>query len=876
MDALLNQFIVEGKELLQRVYDVLIELEEDTENKELLDELFRVVHTLKGNSGLFNFGAMTKLLHASEDLMNKVREGEISYNSDIADVLLEAMDIVSAMMDEIASNETISHELSQKAQEKADHIRAKFLAFKSAETHNKEDKKPQSSIKEDTKPKNIYKLNHKLIPENIKKEIVKAYLEGKDITFVKYSPEEECFFKGEDPLYLVRATPNLLWARGYLREDINAQDPLTLDIYKCITDFEIIGADDENTLSEHFNYVSEQVRFFDIDALSLVVPEGTKTQDPMYEDFVSSARKLLEENDIDSFKKTVESFLEWTSPDSFAHSVAQWLKVFSDYLPKTKPFVYTLLKSIETLNPPVFKINPDENKLSKTPTLSKESMLLLETQLKVLENLKEINDETFKTNTFVSVLNTVKNLLKAQEQSDLLKTFEEIASSESIDKVEEFIKTLLENKQEKSALEKPVEEKPAEEKPEEPKEKIDQKDQTEKKSAAKVLKVDESRIDKLMNLVGELVIAKNSIPYLAKKVADVYGMTDLSKEIKSQYAVFNRISEELQDAVMQIRMVTVSTVFQRFPRLVRDISKKLNKKVKLIIEGEETEADKDVIEALSDPLIHIVRNSLDHGLEPPEERIQKGKPETGTIILRAKQEGDHVIIECEDDGRGIDPNKVKQKAYQKGLISEEQLSTMSDDEAIKLIFLPGFSTAEVTTELSGRGVGMDVVRRVVEEIGGSVNIKSVLGKGTTISISLPLSMAVSNIMLIETAGERFGIPIDYILETIKISKRDLHSINGKMVSTVRGKIVPFVYLNDALDIQKPHLTDEDGNYLSLILMVNKEYLGIIVDKFHGTADIILKPFEGFLKEINIFSGSAIMGDGSVLLVINPKELVRWE
>jgi two-component system chemotaxis sensor kinase CheA len=391
---------------------------------------------------------------------------------------------------------------------------------------------------------------------------------------------------------------------------------------------------------------------------------------------------------------------------------------------------------------------------------------------------------------------------------------------------------------------------------------------------SRVLKVDEPKIDRLMNLVGEFVVAKNSLAYLAQKADAVYGVPELSKELKAQYSVLNRISEEMQDAIMQVRMVPVSTVFQRFPRLVRDLSKKLGKKVKLILEGEETEADKNVIEALADPLIHIIRNSLDHGIELPEERVAKGKPEIGTIILRAKQEADQVVIEVIDDGRGIDPEKLKLKAYEKGLISEEQFKKMKDTEALNLIFLPGFSTKEVASDLSGRGVGMDVVKTTVEKFGGSVSVKSTLDKGTVITLSLPLSMAVSHVMIIESAGEKFGIPMENVMETVRVSKKDIQTIKGKMTTVLRNKVVPIFYLNALLDIDQQHLTNEDGEYAVLVLSVKGELIGVIVDRFHETADIILKPFTGFLAGLRLFSGTAIMGDGSVLLIINPKELIN--
>ena len=239
---------------------------------------------------------------------------------------------------------------------------------------------------------------------------------------------------------------------------------------------------------------------------------------------------------------------------------------------------------------------------------------------------------------------------------------------------------------------------------------------------------------------------------------------------KGQYSVINRIADEMQDAIMQVRMMAVSFVFQRFPRLVRDISRKLGKEVQLVLEGEQTEADKNIIESLADPLIHIVRNSLDHGLETPEVRRACGKRETGTLTIRAAQEADRVVIEITDDGKGIDPAIIKRKAYEKGLIDEAALERIDDREAVNLIFAAGLSTAEVISDLSGRGVGMDVVRSAVEKINGTVVIESELGKGTKIRISLPLSMAVTQVMIVESDGQLFGVPMDNVVETVRVPR----------------------------------------------------------------------------------------------------------
>jgi two-component system chemotaxis sensor kinase CheA len=389
----------------------------------------------------------------------------------------------------------------------------------------------------------------------------------------------------------------------------------------------------------------------------------------------------------------------------------------------------------------------------------------------------------------------------------------------------------------------------------------------------KSLKVDQSKIDRLMNLIGEMVVSKNALPYLAQRAEEQFGVRELAREIKAQYAVINRIAEEMQDAIMQVRMLPVSFVFQRFPRLVRDISRKLGKEVELVLEGEETEADKNIIESLADPLIHIVRNSLDHGLETPEVRRAAGKSATGRLTIRAVQEGDRVLIDIIDDGRGIDPQIIKRKAYEKGVIDEATLERISDRDAVNLVFAAGFSTAEVVSDLSGRGVGMDVVRTAVEKVNGSLALESVVGQGTRLRITLPLSMAVTKVMIVEADGQTFGVPMDHVVETVRVPRADIRAIKHSRSIVLRGSIVPLKALNHLLALDHAARANADDEMAVLVVKIGGESVGLIVDDFHETAEIIQKPLSGVLGGLSAYSGSALMGDGSVLMVLNVKEIV---
>ncbi|WP_200189435.1 chemotaxis protein CheA, partial [Marichromatium gracile] len=407
----------------------------------------------------------------------------------------------------------------------------------------------------------------------------------------------------------------------------------------------------------------------------------------------------------------------------------------------------------------------------------------------------------------------------------------------------------------------------------EPQEPIKFGRRAEDRLAGHTLKVDQAKVDRLMNLIGEMVVTKNALPYLANRAEEVFGTRELAREIKAQYGIINRIAEEMQDAIMQIRMMPVSFVLQRFPRLVRDTARKLGKEVRLVMEGESTEADKNIIEALADPLVHIVRNSLDHGLESPAERSAAGKPTEGRLTISARQESDRVVIEISDDGRGIDPDRIRRKAYERGLIGEPELERLTDQEAINLVFAAGFSTAEQVSDLSGRGVGMDVVRNAIACVNGAVELHSQLGQGTRLRLSLPLSMAVTNVMIIESAGQRFGVPMDRVAETVRVARNDIRTIKRRLTTVLRGRLVPLVTLNDLLALTIEQVPNDDDEFAVLVVRIGADHLGIIVDDCRETVDIILKPLGGVLAGLGGYAGSALLGDGSVLLVLNPRELL---
>lgn len=390
---------------------------------------------------------------------------------------------------------------------------------------------------------------------------------------------------------------------------------------------------------------------------------------------------------------------------------------------------------------------------------------------------------------------------------------------------------------------------------------------TKEKEVVSTLRVDVSRIDKVMDLAGEIVLARNRLLNLASKLDLTYSGDPNVESLLETTGFLDRVTSDLQLAVMKMRMQPIQKVFGKFPRMVRDLSRNLGKDIDLEIFGEDTEVDKTVIENIGDPLVHIIRNSIDHGIESPEERQAKGKPKKGRIIISAYQKGTMIVIEVSDDGKGIDVESVKKKALSKGLITEEEAQRMSDDAIVNLIFLPGFSTKEVSTELSGRGVGMDVVKTNVAKLNGYVEVITKKDVGSTFKISLPLTLAILQAMMVRIGDEHYAIPQSMIEETLRVKKSDIKDITGQKVLTIRGKILPMFEMSDVLGVRRRSEIDHDNSYV-LVATVGDRRFCISVDELLGQEEIVIKTINGIESEECGILGATITGDGKVVLILD--------
>ncbi|WP_368506075.1 chemotaxis protein CheW [Alkalihalophilus sp. As8PL] len=399
------------------------------------------------------------------------------------------------------------------------------------------------------------------------------------------------------------------------------------------------------------------------------------------------------------------------------------------------------------------------------------------------------------------------------------------------------------------------------------KQKDPQQTSVQKKSSSdshKTIRVNIERLDVLMNLFEELVIDRGRLEQIASELQN--------SELNETVERMSRISGDLQEIILNMRMMPVEQVFNRFPRMVRSLSKDLKKQVNLVIIGADTELDRTIIDEIGDPLVHLLRNSIDHGIETPEVRRAQGKPEEGTVKLKAFHSGNNVFIEIEDDGAGIDRQKILQKALNNGVVTEEEAEKMTDQQVFGLLFASGFSTAEKITDVSGRGVGLDVVRNTFESLGGIVTVNSVLGRGSVFSIQLPLTLSIIDVMLVEVQEEKYAIPLSSIVETAIVNKQDVYSAHNQKVIDFRGKVVPLVFLKDIFEV--PGDPQKEDFYSLVIINKGDKVAGLVVDSLIGQHDIVLKSLGNYLTNVFAISGATILGNGQVALIVDTNALIK--
>jgi two-component system chemotaxis sensor kinase CheA len=899
MNPLLEQFLLEARENLAFIDQNIESIGGD--DPELLNSVFRAAHTLKGGSGIVGFEAVKRITHHAEDLLDMLRAGKLEFKPVMIESLFNAFDEVVNLVeaaeecgDVVEADESridqIAEELSA-LMGKTTEVQAWTCPFRLANDVERIINIPMPFLRQ---------FNHS-IPFNVG-DIDEEFCDKEQLYAIVFDLDESCMVYGNDPLYTLSLIGDkVLGIHACMGENASKallsgfDDPDGLLLRLGMTAF--VYATYEEISDALFNFVDE-LSFVPLDVVTLLqINEGEAghTLDVLKElsaecsGAIDALNRLAISEKINNTlpligRDTLQS-MQLRRIDEMLNTVKDadmgLLKSFFAQLPQGNVYAYNAMSddvvSAETVAVP-------ESGCKTTEINEVERIQLKAILTQQLQTLEMLDDDAAHERVLSILENNLKpyicdmpssfgskealiNWLRSEISGEASIAVEEPATAAKTPVVEAVPVMAAEPAAVKSYSEpvaKASEVIPAVSSVVERADSDNQLSSSKKGVIGKTVKVDQESIDHLMNVVGELLVAKNSLPYLADGVHKMTGEV-IKRAIMEKYTFINRLAEQLQDLIMSMRMLPISYVFDRYPKLVRDISKNMNKKVTLSMDGGETKLDKNMIEMLADPMIHIMRNSLDHGIEMPDIRIQKGKNPEGHIALNAYAQSDKIIIEIRDDGAGINISRVVQKVLEKELLTLEQVEAMNDDEKAALVMLPGLSTAETISEYSGRGVGMDVVRKSIEGFGGTIRIKTVPNQGTTIYLSIPVSLAVTSLLHVTMSGVHYGFPMDSVSETVKIESSQIEYLQNEPFIYLRGEVIPLLFAKNMLD-------EEALSHKALpvvVLNIKGNLLAVVVNELLGQLDVVQKPLEGIMEGHPIFSGTALLGNGQIIMAIDP-------
>ncbi len=716
-EELLQDFLIEAGEILEELNEQLVELENSPEDMDMLNSVFRGFHTIKGGAGFMAINAMVEVCHISEDVFNKLRNGELHINAEMMDTMLPVLDVLNDQFDKLRANEEplpATPELLSDLQK---------IANGEAVSESSNDEEV-TTAKSDEKPE-------KLVGG------------GDDITDDEFES---------------------------LLDALDESDGKKTTVVSAASS----QPKDDNITDEEFESLLDELNSKPNQADVKAMP---------------SEKKSVENDDItdDEFENLLDDL----------HGAGK-------------------VKSVS---------ESDKN------------------------NVKKTEDENITDEEFDSLLDDLHGSGKVQAT-------QEKSNSKTEDKKVAVKKKAVAKKEAKKEVKKSAA-------------------STETKSTAKSkpqapqaetnVRVDTKRLDDIMNMVGELVLVRNRINRLCVIAGD--------EEMQKAVANLDVVTADLQVSVMKTRMQPIKKVFGRFPRVVRDLARSLKKEINLEMIGEETDLDKNLVDALADPLVHLVRNSVDHGIEMPNDRVKSGKPKTGTVILAAEQEGDHILLSIEDDGKGMDPDVLRKIAVKKGLMDESAAARLEERDCFNLIFMPGFSSKEEISDISGRGVGMDVVKTRISQLNGIVEIDSVLGKGTRLTIKVPLTLAIMPTLMVKLDEQLFALPLVNVKEIFNLDLTKTNFVDGQLVIIVRGRTLPLFYLRRWMVKAQSNAEIPSQGHV-VVVQIGTQEIGLIVDELVGQEEVVIKPLGALLHGTVGLSGATITGDGGIAIILDVPGLMR--
>ena len=738
-EDILQDFLVEAGEILEQLQEQLVDLENDPENSDLLNAIFRGYHTVKGGAGFLALTELVDVCHGAENIFDIMRNGQRTLTPELMDVILQATDVVVEMFEQVTAREPLT-----------------------------------------PAPQALIDMLHKLSQPEQEGEVASS----NDTESVQAEPVQEAQAP-EDAVEVSASAETGTEAGGEALEDITEEE------FEALLD-ELHGPASGGQTPEAKEDAADTANSEDI-------------SDDEFE-------SLLDELHGKGKFKADDTI---ATPNTDTEGKADTTQASSSEEEITDDEFEALLDELH-----------GSGKAPAVPGDTQAAATSVETTAP--EQAKSVRSD--KTNTPASEKTETKNS----------------AATQSIKKETEATATPKQPEKPKAAAAPAKkQDKPA-------------------ALAETTVRVDTKRLDQIMNMVGELVLVRNRLISLGINVAD----ESMTKAI----ANLDVVTGDLQGAVMKTRMQPIKKVFGRFPRVVRDLARTLKKDISLVLEGEETDLDKNLVEALADPLVHLVRNSVDHGIEMPDDREAAGKSRQGTVKLAASQEGDHILLTIEDDGKGMDAEKLKEIAISRGVMDADAAARMSDVEAFSLIFAPGFSTKTEISDISGRGVGMDVVKTKINQLNGTVSINSELGKGTTLEIKVPLTLAILPTLMIVVGKQTFALPLGSVNEIINMDIGKTNTVDNQLTMIVRSKAIPLFYLNDWLNPYSSDLDKSKGHVV--VVQIGTQQMGFVVDSLIGQEEVVIKPLDALLQGTAGMAGATITSDGGIALILDIPSLIK--
>ncbi len=754
-EDILQDFLVEAGEILEQLQEQLVELENNPEDTDLLNAIFRGYHTVKGGAGFLALTELVEICHGAENVFDTMRNGQRTLTHELMDVILQATDEVVSMFEDVKAREPLS-----------------------------------------AAPAELVELLHKLSePE---KEDENIFDTDTDTDTDTTASDE---IQDNESELIIESTQNdtelFVESDNASNDDPNESiDEISEDEFEALLD-ELHGKG----------------------APGVETPKDTVTASSAI-DQEKSANKNSEDITDDEFEALLDD-----------------------------------LHGQGSFNPETKKVNEPAQEAAVAKADESQA--------------DEITDDEFEAlldNLHGKGKAPAANVGDTASPKEEAKTSDASAKKEAqqpVEKTQPVASKSIDDKKSKAPAKPNAKEPVANEKKAAPAKKGDHKSAQPPQTETTV-RVDTKRLDQIMNMVGELVLVRNRLISLGINVAD----ESMTKAI----ANLDVVTGDLQGAVMKTRMQPIKKVFGRFPRVVRDLARTLKKEITLVLEGEETDLDKNLVEALADPLVHLVRNSVDHGIEMPDDREATGKPRMGTVKLAASQEGDHILLTIADDGKGMDADKLKDIAISRGVLDADSAARMSDVEAFNLIFAPGFSTKTEISDISGRGVGMDVVKTKINQLNGSVSINSELGKGTTLVIKVPLTLAILPTLMIVVGKQTFALPLGSVNEIINMDLKKTNTVDGQLTMIVRSKAIPLFYLNDWLN--PTHFVDDRSAGHVVVVQIGTQQVGFVVDSLIGQEEVVIKPLDALLQGTPGMAGATITSDGGIALILDIPNLLK--